>query len=499
MPGLNKQVIIIGAGMGGLAAALKLALGGLGVTVLESGHRPGGKLREQHQGGESFYTGPTVLTMPWVFEEIFAEAGTSLTERVKLHCSDILARHAWSRDERLDLYGDHERSAQAIAEFAGPAEADGFRRFAAHAKRVYEALDGPFIRSSQPTPITIFARFGWGGLTQLMRIKAIFTLWQALGQYFNDPRLRQLFGRYATYVGASPYRAPATLMLVADVESRGVFAVDGGIHQLPEALAALAEEQGATIRYDAKVQEILVENGNARGVLLADGERLAADAVICNADAAALSAGLFGQQVREAVAPIPAAKRSHSVVTWNLLARPEGFPMQYHNVFFPPDYKAEFKAIFDELRLPRDPTVYICAQDRGDPDAPPPSAPERLLLVVNAPARGDTETIPEPEIQRCEDSVMRLLAHCGLHLAEMRKVAVTTPSHFEQAYPASGGAVFGRVNHGWWGSFDRPGAVTKVPGLYTAGGSAHPGPGIPMASISGRLAADKVLADLGVR
>lgn len=498
MPGLNKRVIIIGAGMGGLTAALKLALAGAEVTVLEGGQRPGGKLREQHKDGQSFYTGPTVLTMPWVFEEIFSEAGTAFRERVKLHCSDVLARHAWSRDERLDLYGDHERSAQAIAEFAGPAEADGFRRFAAHAKRVYEALDVPFIRSSQPTPVTIFARFGWSGLTELMRIKAVFTLWQALGQYFKDPRLRQLFGRYATYVGASPYRAPATLMLVADVESRGVYAVDGGIHQLPEALATLAEEKGATIRYGAKVQEILVEKDRARGVLLADGERLEADAVICNADAAALGAGVFGEQVRNAVAPIEPAKRSHSVVTWNLLARPQGFPMHYHNVFFPPDYKAEFKAVFDELRLPRDPTVYICAQDRGNPDAPPPTEPERLLLVVNAPARGDTQTIPEDEIRRCETSVMRLLDHCGLTLADSQEVAVTTPAHFEQAYPASGGAVFGRVNHGWWGSFDRPGTVTGVPGLYTAGGSVHPGPGIPMASISGRLAADRVLADLGV-
>ncbi|WP_295887159.1 1-hydroxycarotenoid 3,4-desaturase CrtD [uncultured Thiohalocapsa sp.] len=497
MPGLNKRVIIIGAGMGGLAAALKLALRGVEVTVLEGGHRPGGKLREQHKGDKSFYTGPTVLTMPWVFEEIFAEAGTSFRERVKLHCSEVLARHAWSRDERLDLYGDHERSAEAIAEFAGAAEADGFRRFAAHAKRVYEALDGPFIRSSQPTPITIFGRFGWNGLSELMRIKAVLTLWQALGQYFKDPRLKQLFGRYATYVGASPYRAPATLMLVADVESRGVYAVDGGIHQLPEALAKLAEENGASIRYGASVAEILVKNGKARGVLLDDGERLDADAVICNADAAALGAGLFGEQARQAVAPIPAAKRSHSVVTWNLVARPQGFPMHYHNVFFPPDYKAEFKAIFDELHLPRDPTVYICAQDRGDPDAPPPTEPERLLLVVNAPARGDTETIPEADIRRCEASVMQLLGHCGLTLADSEEIAITTPTHFEQAYPASGGAVFGRVNHGWWGSFDRPGTVTKVPGLYTAGGSAHPGPGIPMASLSGRLAADRVLADLG--
>lgn len=482
--------------MGGLSAALKLALNGLDVRVFERDHHPGGKLREQHVAGQSFYTGPTVLTMPWVFEEIFREAGANLGERVKLHQADVLARHAWSETERLDLFGDHERSAQAIAEFAGAQEADGFRRFAAHAKRVYAALDGPFIHSQQPTPVTIFARFGWNGLGELMRIKAVFTLWQALGSYFKDPRLRQLFGRYATYVGASPYHAPATLMLVADVESRGVHAVDGGIHRLPEALADLAAEKGVELTYGAGVAEILVEGGRARGVRLENGERIEADAVICNADAAALGAGLFGEQAKRAVPPIPPKHRSHSVVTWNLLARPVGFPMQYHNVFFPRDYADEFKAVFDDLRLPAHPTVYLCAQDRGDPSAPEPTERERMLIVVNAPSRGDSQVIPEEEISRCGEQVTALLRHCGLTLAEREDIAVTTPVHFERAYPGSGGAVFGRVNHGWWGSFDRPGAVTKIERLFTAGGSTHPGPGIPMASISGRLAADMVLKSL---
>jgi 1-hydroxycarotenoid 3,4-desaturase len=493
----RKRVIVIGAGMGGLSAALKLALKGLDVTVLERGSRPGGKLREQQVGDRRFYTGPTVLTMPWIFDEIFAEAGASFDERVTLHRAEILARHAWSKDERLDLFADQERSAQAIAAFAGAAEADGFRRFARHAKRVYDALEKPFILSPQPTPITIFGRFGLRGLGELMQIKAILTLWQALGSYFKDERLRQLFGRYATYVGSSPYRSPATLMLIADVESRGVCAVEGGIHKLPDALASLAEEQGVTLRFDAPVSEIGVDNGRASGVILADGERLDADAVIFNADAAAIGAGLFGERVKRAIPPVPVGKRSHGVVTWNLTARPQGFPMQYHNVFFPRDYAPEFEAVFKDLRLPDQPTVYICAQDRGNPNIVP-DAPERLLSEVNAPARGDIRAIPDDEIRRCEGRVMSLLGRCGLRLEDSEEIAVTKPSHFEEAYPASGGAVFGRSSHGWRASFDRPGASTRVPGLYMAGGSVHPGPGIPMASISGRIAADTLLRDVGV-
>ncbi|MBK1694874.1 CrtD protein [Chromatium weissei] len=492
----NKQILVIGAGMGGLSAALKLATQGFAVTVVERGNHPGGKLREQHRGDQSFYTGPTVLTMPWVFEEMFTEAGASLKERVTLHKAEILARHAWSANERLDLFADQNRSAEAIAAFAGAAEADGYRRFIQHAKRVFNALEVPFIRSSQPTPLSIFGRFGMSGMTELARIKAVFTLWQALGGYFKDQRLRQLFGRYSTYVGASPYHAPATLMLIADVESRGVYAVEGGIHGLPEALAQLAAEKGVQFRYGETVQEIIIEGGRAAGAVLANGERLLANAVIYNGDASALGAGLLGNKAKKAAPQITPDKRSHSVVTWNLLAKPIGFPMQYHNVFFPPDYAEEFKSVFENLRLPIDPTVYICAQDRGNPAAPAPTESERLLIMVNAPARGDTQVIPETEIRRCEERVMQLLAHCGLTFADSQEIAVTTPVHFEQTYPASGGAVFGRVTHGLFGSFDRPSNESKIAGLYLAGGSVHPGPGIPMASISGRLAAEALLAQL---
>ena len=492
----KKQVVIIGAGMGGLTAAVKLAVQGLNVTLVERGTHCGGKLREQHSGERSYYTGPTVLTMPWVFEKIFAEAGAAFSDQVVLHSAVVLARHAWGPDQRLDLYTDHERSAQAIGEFAGAAEAAGFLRFARHAKRVFRALEGPFMLSSRPTPISIFGRFGVSDLGELMQIKALTSLWNALGGFFKDERLRQLFGRYATYVGSSPYLSPATLMLIADVESRGVHAIEGGIHRLPEALAVLGAQHGVTFRYSEPAAEIVVRGGRAAGVRLASGEQLDADVVVFNGDAAAIGAGLMGQQVRRAIPPVAAGKRSHSVVTWNLVAKPQGFPLEYHNVFFPPDYAQEFHAVFDELRLPSDPTVYICAQDRGNPDAAAPQDPERLLLVVNAPARGDTQTIADSDIRRCEARVFRLLEHCGLTLEQTCEPVITTPAHFERSYPASGGAVFGRASHGWRASFDRPGAKTRIPGLYLTGGTVHPGAGIPMAAISGGIAAATVLADL---
>jgi 1-hydroxycarotenoid 3,4-desaturase len=365
---------------------------------------------------------------------------------------------------------------------------------------VYRALEGPFIRAARPSPFSLAAAAGPSGLAGLMGASPFTTLWRALGEHFRDPRLRQLFGRYATYCGSSPFLAPATLMLVAHVEQEGVWLVEGGMHRLARAVEALAERRGAVFRYDSQAAEVLVENGRAAGVALSNGERIAADAVVVNADTAALAAGLFGPAVRDAVPRAERRDRSLSALTWAMLAEAEGFPLLRHTVFFSDDYAAEFDDLLNRGRLPAAPTTYICAQDRGagtgdgDP-APPGHGPERLLCLVNAPATGDT-TPPSPaEIERCETATFRLLESCGLTLRR-REAVRTGPAEFDRLFPATGGALYGRASHGWAASFARPGARTALPGLYLAGGSAHPGAGVPMAALSGRLAASSIAADL---
>lgn len=494
------RIVIVGAGVAGLAAALDLAARGLTVDVVERAAAPGGKMRQVEVAGVRMDAGPTVFTMRWVFDELFADAGTDFADHVPLKPAEILARHAWSADQRLDLYADVERSADAIGALAGLGASRGYRAFCARAREIYRTLEGPFIRADRPSPPGLVRGVGLGGLRELWRIRPFDSLWQALGDFFDDPRLRQLFGRYSTYCGSSPFAAPATLMLVAHVEQDGVWFVEGGMHSLAKALAGLAERHGARFHYRVGVEEVLTDGGRADGVLLSTGETLTADAVVLNADVGAVSSGLLGNAVRSAAPAVSQANRSLSAVTWNLFARTEGFPLLRHTVFFSQDYAAEFEDILVRAQVPSAPTVYVCAQDREDAMAPHPKGPERLLCLINAPAVGDSHPLSARETEQCAHRTFGLLERCGLQVERTPETTtVTTPEAFDRLFPGSGGALYGPVSHGWRASFGRAGSRTRIPGLYLAGGSVHPGPGVPMAALSGRLAARSLMADLTSR
>jgi 1-hydroxycarotenoid 3,4-desaturase len=232
------------------------------------------------------------------------------------------------------------------------------------------------------------------------------------------------------------------------------------------------------------------------GVILADGEQFPADVVIVNADVAAVARGLLGAGIASTTRACPPKARSLSAISWAMNARTSGFPLSRHNVFFSSDYTAEFSHL-QAGALPDDPTVYVCAQARNDADLPTGGL-EPLFCLVNAPARSDVTPLTPSEITQCEMRTFAQLKRCGLEIERQSDaMAVTTPTDFETMYPATGGALYGPASHGWMASFRRSGARCRVPGLYFAGGSTHPGPGVPMAAISGRLAAEAVLADLG--
>ncbi|NCY24944.1 MAG: FAD-dependent oxidoreductase, partial [Alphaproteobacteria bacterium] len=222
------KILVVGAGVAGLTAAADLARRGADVTILERAASHGGKMRHVMVDGRGIDGGPTVFTMRWIFEGLFADAGASV---------------------------------QAIGDFAGAADARGYRDFCTRAAAIYRTLEGSFIGAEKPSQLDLVRRVGLSRLGELWRTAPFRSMWSALGDHFSDPRLRQLFGRYATYVGASPWFAPATLMLVAHVEQDGVWLVRGGMRAVADALRGLAERQGASLRCGADVTRIIIEGG----------------------------------------------------------------------------------------------------------------------------------------------------------------------------------------------------------------------------------------------
>ena len=495
----TPRVVVVGAGIGGLVSALVLAHRGLDVTLIESASQPGGKIRQVQVDGVGVDSGPTVFTMRWVLDQMLEPLGISLEDVLQMEPIGILARHAWDGcPQTLDLYSDTTRTADAIAQFSSPQEARRFLNFCQQTRALYDTLEKPYIRSERPSLFSMASDLGLSGLATLSSLGPFASLWRSLGRHFHDPRLQQLFGRYATYCGSSPWSAPATLMLVAQVELDGVWSVKGGMFQVASVLANLGEKHGVQSRYGVTCFKIHTHLGQVSGVELSTGERIEADHVIFNGDVAALANGMLGETVSHSVMPVQPKQRSLSAFTMSMHVKTSGFPLVRHNVFFNKDYRAEFEDIFHKRQLPSQGTVYVCAQDRNDSGLAKPDL-ERILCLVNAPPDGDTHSFNSSEIQACESSSMALMRRCGLEIEALpQQVVRTLPQDFANLFPGSGGALYGQATHGWLSAFRRPSSRSKVPGLYTAGGSVHPGPGLPMAAMSGRLAAATLMEDLGL-
>jgi 1-hydroxycarotenoid 3,4-desaturase len=514
----KNKVVVIGAGIAGLVGALMLSHAGAQVTVLEAQADCGGKMRQLRPGDsgtdqsvnwQGIDSGPTVLTMKWVFEEIFESLGLNLDRELSLSQLDVLARHAWGADDganQLTLYSDGSKSEEAVAQFAGLTEAKRFRQFCKSAKSLYDSLEGAIIREPSPSLKKLTLSLGPRGLATLASIGPMKSLWDSLGGYFNDPRMRQLFARYATYCGSSPWSAPATLMLIAQVEMDGVWSVKGGMKALAQTLEKLAKDKGVIFKYQSACTSIEVESGEVKAVLT-EQERIEANAVLFNGDIQALCDGLLGQEIETLMRTRHGGRieRSLSAVTWSMRCEVEEthFKLDRHNVFFQDHYENEFKDIFRNNRLPTQPTVYVCAQERGlvsaiqDQDSK--TSKESIFCLVNAPANGDRYQFTPQELEACETATFSLLKRCGLQIKiDPSSVIQTLPQHFHRLFPATGGALYGQATHGWMQVFSRSNAKTPIKGLFLAGGSVHPGPGLPMAAMSARLAVGAVMDHLGL-
>ena len=489
----RDKAVVIGAGMGGLAAAIRLAALGLDVTVVETAEAPGGKARAVPSDAGPVDTGPTVLTLRSVFDDLFALAGQRLDDHVRLIAQPILARHWWAQGETLDLFSESEANIEAIRAFAGAREASAFARFDRLSTALYDAFEGPVLQAPRPDP----GRIARTALRQPRLWPALLpgmTLQRLLQTHFRDPRLIQLFARYATYVGGRPAHSPAVLALIWRAEAAGVWAIEGGMHGLALALARLGQSLGVRFTYATRARRILRQGGHVTGVEVEGGHTLPCRYCVFNGDPGALAEGHLGEAAQAALPAQTARKavrRSLSAQVWAFAGRPHGADLLHHNVFFSDAPRAEFGPI-GKGQMPLAPTLYICAQDRATDGPARSDGLERFEIILNAPSGAAPH--PDEEAQ-CRIRTFHRLKDMGLTFSpEPGALALTTPGDLARLYPGSGGAIYGRTPEGLMAAFQRPTAQTALPGLFLAGGGAHPGAGVPMAALSGRHAADAISA-----
>ncbi|HEX8456744.1 MAG TPA: phytoene desaturase family protein [Pyrinomonadaceae bacterium] len=484
-----KHAVIIGAGLGGLATALRLARAGWRVTVCEQGDAPGGKMNRWEHAGFRFDTGPSLITMPWVFAELYETMGARLNEHLELVPMRPLAEYSFDDGTRFQ-YSSYLPDWLDTVRRLEPRDVDGFFRFMRLGARLFELSQETFFRRT-PLDFTPDAR----ALKALVRHAPLRHAWgnydRTVRAHFRSPHLRQLFDRYPTYVGSSPYASPATLAVIPYVEyAFGGWHVRGGLYRIVESLCALAGQWGVSVRTGAPVERIERDSrARVTGVVLKGGERLSADAVVMNGDASHART-LLGMDGR----PQPAHARSLSGLVFLVGLRRTRAGMPHHAVYFSSDYAREFAELFDERVFPRDPTVYVSAPSRTDRSLVACGEGETLFIMANAPA-SDADAWTETQLAEARRRVFARLARGGFPEIESDIVCedVWTPRRIGERYAMPGGAIYGTHSHGWRRAFLRPpNKDARVGGLYYVGGSTHPGGGTPTVLLSAKITCELI-------
>lgn len=490
---VTHPTLIVGGGLGGLAAAIRLAAAGFAVTLLEKNERVGGKLNIVNEQGYTFDTGPSLLTMPWVIDELFAAAGRRREDYLIFEQIEPTCRYFWPDGTRFDAYQRLPQLVQEVKRLS-PTDVAGLFRFLAYSSRIYDAVADTFLlRPFEGLRELITPQLARHSL----RIDALRSVDAAVRAHFRSPYLRQVFNRYATYNGSSPYISPATFNVIAYIEfAEGGWYVRGGMYELGKALARLAIELGIEIRTGAEVQEIVLDRGQASGVRLYNGEHLPAARVVVNADPRyAYRQLLAGQQAMAKRLERLEPSCSGYILMLGIDRRYE--QLAHHNIFFSDNYPREFASIFRHRLPAADPTVYIASSSVTDPQHAPPGH-MNLYVLVNAPILSDKvnwqrETMPYREI------ILNKLERMGM--PDLRRHIVYeqiwTPADLEARYHAVGGAIYGLSSNNPFVAFLRPPLRAHgIGGLYFVGGGTHPGGGIPLVLLSGRAVVEHITADV---
>lgn len=473
------KISIIGAGIGGLSSACLLAAKGHDVQVFEKNETPGGKMNEVREDGFRFDTGPSLLTMPFILEQLYEECGTSLQEQLELVPLSPICSYFYQDGTTFINHEDHDETISEIKRIA-PEDAEAYERFLGYAQGLYQRTADAFIFN----PLYDFSDFRQLNFLSFLGIDAFTSVSQRIDSMFKSPYLRQFFKRFTTYNGSSPYQAPATLNVIPHVEiNLGGYYIKGGLYKLAESLEELAKSFGVKFHYKACVKSILTEDKKASGILLENGDKIHSDIVLSNSDATETITRLLSDEA------IPAWKKEQAE---NIEPSCSGFVLMlgidrqydrlsHHNIFFSDDYETEFRQIFQDKVMPDDPTIYVANTSYSDYNHAPEGG-SNLFILINAPylsQQFDWET----NQNKYGDKIISVLEKRGLdNLSDHIKFRQSiTPVDFYEKYRSNKGSIYGTSSNSKFAAFIRPrNKSRKVDKLYFTGGSTHPGGGIPL-------------------
>ena len=488
VPGKTDRVVIVGAGLAGLSAALRLVGAGREVTVLEREQVPGGRNGLLADGGYAFDTGPTVLTMPDLIADALDCVGEKLEDWLELTPVDPLYRAFYPDGSTLDVKADVGEMAEEVRRVCGPAEAAGYLRYVEFVSQLYRYEMKDFIDRNIDSPFDLITP----NLARLAAIGGFQKLAPKVNSYLKDPRTQRVLSFQSMYAGLSPYDALAIYAVIAYMDSvAGVYFPKGGMHAVPRALAGAAEKHGVVLKYGQTVARVLVEHGRAVGVETTTGERYDADVVVLNPDLPVAYRELLPPEVT----PRRVKTLTYSPSCYLLLAGSSATYTKtaHHNIHFGKAWRGVFDDLIDRKQLMSDPSVLVTNPTRSDPSLAPDG---KQIYYVLFPTPDMSSGIDWDVVgPRYREEVLARLESIGyVGFTEAIEVEhVTTPADWQRRGMAMGAPFASAHSFFQTGPFRPTNLAPKVEGVVFAGSGTQPGVGVPMVLVSGRLAAERIL------
>ncbi len=491
------KAIVIGAGIAGIAASLRLKAQGFEVEVHEANPYTGGKLHAISQDGYRFDLGPSLFTMPQFVEELFALFGEDVTRHFEYIQKEVICNYFWSDGTTFSAKSDEQEYIEELCTTFGESPKK-VKAFLNRNKEKYELTAPLFLENSLHKVHTYLNTNTIKSIAQLYKLHIFQSLDKTAKVYFKNTKTVQLVNRYATYNGSNPYKTPGIMSLIPHLEQYyGTFFPKGGMHRISQSLYELGLRQNISYRLNSKVSSILTEKERAVGIALENGEHRKADLVVCNMDVFPTYKQLLA--THKAPEKTLAQERSSSALIfyWGI---EKSFPnLDLHNIFFSDDYQNEFEHLFDKKSICDDPTVYVNISSKDNPEDAPKNC-ENWFVMINAPAHYNQDW--NALVQKTRVNILRKLSKI-LNTDIEALIAteyILEPSGIEKNTSSYRGALYGAASNDTMAAFLRhPNFNKKIKNLYHCGGSVHPGGGIPLCMLSAKIVSDLVQHDFNTQ